>query len=533
MKILETIHTKFLAAGLLFLAAGCSKSLDQKPYVQVTSETVYSSPANIKSALAKLYAGLSLSGQDATTYPDINTQDVGSNVFLRVYWEAQELTTDEAVIGWNDHDLLAYHNMNWTANGYFNQIMYDRVYFEIAACNEFIRQTAGKSFSGFSAQDIANIKVYTNEARYLRAFAYWVAIDLYGNVPFVTENDGVGAYFPKQIQRKDLFTYLETELLDLQNVLPDPGQTDYGRADKGAAWMLLAKLYLNANVYTGTAKNTEAITYCNKIINSNKYALASKYSNLFKTDNNLTKEIIFPIAADGISSQSYGNTTFLVHAEVGGNMNTNTQPYGIAAGGGWSGMRTTKAFVNLFSDPTGNTDQRAIFYTNGQTLEIINISNFGDGYAVPKFINLSSTGQQGSDPTGTFVDTDFPLFRLADVYLMYAEAVLRGGSGGDQTTALNYVNLLRQRAYGNTNGNIASGALTLDFILAERGRELYWEAQRRTDLIRFGKFTDASYLWPYKGGVPAGTGVDAKYNLFPLSATDLIANPNLIQTKGY
>ena len=116
---------------------------------------------------------------------------------------------------------------------------------------------------------------------------------------------------------------------------------------------------------------------------------------------------------------------------------------------------------------------------------------------------------------------------------MYAEAVLRGGSGGDKTTAVGYINQLRERAYGNTNGNITAADLTLNFILDERGRELYWEGHRRTDLIRFGQFTSATYLWPWKGGVETGTGVDAHYNLFPIPNTDRTANPNLGQNPGY
>jgi hypothetical protein len=122
---------------------------------------------------------------------------------------------------------------------------------------------------------------------------------------------------------------------------------------------------------------------------------------------------------------------------------------------------------------------------------------------------------------------------LGDVYLMYAEAVLRGGSGGDAATALNYVNQIRERAYGDTGGNISTGDLTLDFILDERARELYWEAQRRTDLIRFGKFSGGDYLWEWKGAVKDGRSIDAKFDIFPIPAADVIANPNLTQNQGY
>ncbi|HJT75137.1 MAG TPA: RagB/SusD family nutrient uptake outer membrane protein, partial [Chitinophaga sp.] len=332
-----------------------------------------------------------------------------------------------------------------------------------------------------------------------------------------------------QISRADLFTYLETELKELETLLPEPRTGEYGRADRGAAWTLLAKLYINAKIYTGTDKNTETITYCNKLISSAAYTLEADYSRLFKTDNNLTTEIIFPIMADGVTSQSYGNTTYILLGSLGGTMNP--ADYGVSTT--WGGMRTTKNVVDRFPDPFGTADKRAIFYTSGQNLDISDLSSFNDGYAVPKFKNISSTGQPGSDPTKRFTDTDFPMFRFADVYLMYAEAVVRGGAGGSVGEAVNYVNLLRRRAYGDNSGDISAGQLTLDFLLDERGRELYWEATRRTDLVRFGKLTSGSYLWPFKGGVAAGTAVQEKYNVFPIPNTDRIANPNLVQNDGY
>jgi hypothetical protein len=172
-----------------------------------------------------------------------------------------------------------------------------------------------------------------------------------------------------------------------------------------------------------------------------------------------------------------------------------------------------------------------MFYTNGQTLEIADLSTFTDGYAITKFTNKTSAGVSGSN--ATFPDTDYPVFRLADAYLMFAEAVLRGGTGGTAAEALTYVNDLRERAYGNTDGNITSGELTLPFILDERARELYWEGHRRTDLIRYGLLTGGDYKWPWKGGVAEGASTDSKYNLLPIPASDKGANPNLEQNTGY
>ncbi len=196
--------------------------------------------------------------------------------------------------------------------------------------------------------------------------------------------------------------------------------------------------------------------------------------------------------------------------------------------GGWGGLRTTSALVNKMEPG----DSRAMFYTDGQNLEIQDVTSFGDGYAVTKFKNIDSNGAQGSDSAGDFVDTDLPMIRLAEIYLNYAEATVRGG-GGSSDTAVNLVNELRERAYGDQSGNISSAELTLDFILDERARELYWEGQRRTDLVRYNYFTTSSYVWPFKGDTPLGTSVDDFRNIFPIPSNTLLSNPNLRQNPGY
>ena len=165
--------------------------------------------------------------------------------------------------------------------------------------------------------------------------------------------------------------------------------------------------------------------------------------------------------------------------------------------------------------------------------EITNVGTFTHGIGVTKFKNVTSTGGAAPNAHATFVSSDFPMFRLADAYLMYAEAVLRGGSGGSRATALGYVNALRQRAYSNTSGNITDSGLTLDFILDERGRELYWEGCRRTDLVRFGQFTNGSYVWEWKGNVKNGARTSSYRDLYPIPINDLNANPNLKQNAGY
>jgi hypothetical protein len=181
-------------------------------------------------------------------------------------------------------------------------------------------------------------------------------------------------------------------------------------------------------------------------------------------------------------------------------------------------------------------DARNMFHTDGQQIDVDDMFEFTHGYALTKWKNVTSVCDTclPSNNHAVHMHTDFPMFRLADAYLMYAECVLRGGTGGDAGTALDYVNAVITRAYnGDVSSNISAGDLTLDFILDERGRELFWEAQRRTDLVRFDKLTSADYIWQWKGGVPAGRGVDDKYNIFPIPDSDIGANPNLTQNTGY
>lgn len=515
----------------------CQNDLELKPEDnRETAESAFQDPQAYKQFLAKLYAGFAVSGQDGPAgNPDLTGLDEGFSQYMRLYWMMQELPTDEAVIGWNDGTIKDLHNQNWTSGNEFIRTMYSRIMYQIAQANEFLRQTSDAKLEerGVDSSLKSEIQTYRAEARFLRALSYWHALDLFGNPPFVTEEDTPGAFLPEQISSAELFDYIEGELLAIEGDLIEP-RSVYGRADKAAAWMLLAKLYLNSEKYNGTDHYADVITYTNKIINAG-YSLVDDYQKLFLADNNTNgaeKEVIFPITYDGINSQSYGGMTFIIHAAVGGDMN----PDDFGINGGWAGLRTTSALVNKFLDDNDNPieeveDERAMFFTEGQSKEIEDISSFNDGYAVTKFKNVDVEGNAGSDPTGDFPDTDFPMFRLGDVYLMYAEAFLRGG-GGDQAKAIGYVNELRERAYGNSDHNIGASSLNLDFILAERARELYWEAHRRTDLIRFDEFSDHG-IWPWKGGVPQGETTEAFRDLMPIPASDLGVNTNLEQNPGY
>jgi hypothetical protein len=522
---------KIILASTIFLMSlnACKKdALNLRPTNDVTADKVYTDAAGYKNGLVKLYASYSLTSSGGSDVSDLGGINTGFSDFLRLYWTSQELTTDEAICAWNDTGIPELDNSTWNAENQFLRGLYTRSLYTITVANEFLREStpeklASRNITGADATAIAK---YRAEARFIRAYHYWVLLDGYGNPPFITEDDNIGKDAPKQANRSTLFAYIESELKAIEPDLADPRTNEYGRADKGADWALLARLYLNAQVYTGTAKYTEAITYSSKVINGG-YVLKTNYKDLFLADNNVNNlETILTINYDGSKGTNYGGTTFLINAGINGDMNPTS--YGVP-NGGWGGNRTRQNLPNLFPDPNGTADKRGIFF--GTKSNVDDIAVFTDGLRVTKFKNVTSTGTTPSSLNGTFSSLDFPLFRLAEQYLIYGEAVMRGGTGGSTIQALIYVNNLRARAYGNATGSV--GVLSIDFFLDERGRELYWEGHRRTDLVRYGKFTGASYVWPFKGGVKAGTGIQAFRNLYPIPAADLTANPNLVQNTGY
>ena len=515
------------SAALLFVSATACTDTTVEPVSTVTSANIFNDPTSYQKFIAKLYAGLAVGGEtsgDGNT--DIQGIDGGFSQYLRLYWEMEELPTDEAVLAWGDIGIPDMNKQTWNAFNVFPQSMYYRVFFQAAMANEFLRETTDDALAsrGVSAALKTTIQQYRAEARFLRALSYWHGLDLFGDIPLVTEADPVGGTPPAQSTRAAIYAYVVKELTEIQSQLPAPGASTYGRATGPAANMLLAKLYLNAGVYTGTPDYAHALAAAQAVINSGSYSLDPNFRHMFQADNNTSPEIIFAITQDGLRTQTYGGVNFIIHASCGNSLGNTV----MGIDGCWYGNRLKPQAYQRY-DPTN--DRRASFiYTSGQTLDVTSISDFGKGYLAPKFQNVTSAGKQGSNPG--FVDTDFPMFRLGDAYLIYAEAALRGG-GGDLGQALTYVNALRQRAFGGTSGNITPAQLNLQFILDERGRELLWEAHRRTDLVRYGLFTGGTYIWSWKGGTAAGASTDAHLNIFPIPATELVANPKLKQNPGY
>jgi starch-binding outer membrane protein, SusD/RagB family len=524
MKIIKCM----IAAFSVVLISSCTKDLDRTPAYSTTAEVLYSTEGGYKSALAKVYGGLALTGnQGPAGSGDIRGIDEGFSDYLRTYFNLQELPTDEAVVSWNDQTIKDFHEMDWSASDNFVRALYSRLFYQITLANAFINESSDEKVNARGlSKDAEKINAYRSEARFLRALSYLHALDLFGNVTFVTDSNVVGtAFLPRQATRAELFSYIEKEGKELESLLAEPKTNEYGRVDKAALWMLMANLYLNAKVYINTEKYTEAAEYSAKVIAAG-YSLQPKYKELFLADNNKSPEFIFAVPFDGVNTKSFGGTTFLTHAPVGGKMlDIAKDSFGV--NGGWSGYRTTSGLVNKFADPSGATDKRALFFTNGQSLVINDISVFTDGYGIAKWRNITSTGAAGSNLD--YSDVDFPIYRLAEAYLINAEAKFRLGSIPEAVAAINKV---VERAHnGSTSFNYST--LTENNILDERAKELYWEAKRRTDLIRFGKFTTNAYLWPWKGGVASGTGVESFRNLYPIPSPEINSNPNLQQNTGY
>ncbi len=502
----------FLLAGI----SACTDDLNTEPKVELSLEQLLQQDPNaIEGIMSKLYGSFALSGPKGPGSSDIS-DDPGESPFLRGIINLQDFTADGMKNRWGDDGLdQLTTTSNWDENNKFFRYLYNRAYYTIPQCNNLINI--------LGSVDVANEEQVLSEIRFLRSLSYYYLIDCFGKGVLATENNFGETNPLPEASRLELFNYVESELLAIENTLPNTNS--YGRANKSVARMLLAKLYLNAEVYTGTQRYTEALTYTKKVIDEGGYTLAPSFVSMFSGDNNTSTEVIYPLIADPLVSQSFGNTTYIVN----GSLNSATMTlssYGATEG--WGGHRATKAWYGLFGSLGTSTDDRAqLFWTAGHTYEMTDYKEWTNGYPSIKFRNSNFIG--GTTPT-SFSGTDFPLFRLADAYLMYAECVVRGATGGSISQAVDYVNAVRERSNASI---ITAGDLTLNFLIDERGRELNLEGHRRSDLIRFGMFTGGSYLWPWKGNALNGTSIPSTYKLFPIPVQALQANSNLTQNPGY
>ena len=505
-------------------------------------------PTYMKEVLGKIYASFIISGQGSTGGADISAADDNFFTTTRALWNLQEITTDEAICAWGDAGIADLNTQTWSKTNQFLTALYQRLGLTITYANDFIRLTNGNTD--------AVIVRYNAEARFLRALAYYYYMDLFGNPPYTTEADGVGKFYPKQIQRAQLFDYIVSELKAIEDKLGEP-KFSYPQADKACVWMLLARVYLNAKVYTGTAQWQSCKTYCDKVISSGKYSLATNYRQNFSADNDATHnpEMILSWDEDGVNVQGYIGTTFIIESSCDARYIRAEDFHGLTVNTNWNGNRSRKQFMNVLVDtlatygnvpvPTIQVNSKTVvkdslfvsckdkrvFLKAKKSMNIPSASSSGDyGIGVYKFTARNTNGSLPANYNTAYACTDFPIFRLADAYLMRAEAEY---NLNDLTSAVTDINVVRTRAYGNTSGNITSAQLTSQFILDERAREFYYEGQRRTDLVRFGQFSNGTYKWQWKGGTYAGAATDSHLNLFPIPGDEVSANPNITQNTGY
>jgi len=520
MKIINYLKKPLMTLLILISFIACTEDLDRFPTNALTNEKQFSTVDGYKQAMVSAY--IQFAG--------------ANNFFYRDFFELQEVTTDEIVNTWGDHQETT---LNWSSEHDQSTGVYQSGLYLITLCNNFIIESEASLVSsrGLSDAEQQEVEIFKNEVRFIRAYAYWMLMDLFGNPTFATEETLKNGEVPGQILRADLFNYIESELKEIEPTMVDARANEYGRADKAAVWSLLSRLYLNAETYTGSQKYTEAITYSKKVIDAG-YSLEQNHQWLMLGDNyQNTNEFIYTFNYDNEKVRTWGGTNTYSLGAAGVTASVN----GMSSS--WNLYRVTQSIPALFPSNNPSIDKRAVFWTenneSSRTIEVESLPNSLNGYSVYKYRNVTRDGSSINQENtfNNLSDIDFPVFRLAEMHLIYAEAVLRGGSGGDINTALSHINKIRGRAYDNnpnsTQGNITSAELDLDFILDERARELLWEGFRRTDLIRYNKFTTSDYLWAWKGGVKNGAAVDAKFRLFPIPITDLLANPNLKQNTGY
>lgn len=530
MKFKHYILLTFIGS-LMF--SSCESDLDvelRDPNITLADE-IYTSEEAYEQVLAGVYANLSLSSLTDPGQSNIGGLDPGTGQYIRGLFNLQNLSTDEAIFTFeNDPGIRGVQRNSASPENVLLRGVYSRALFSVALSNEFLRQSTEEVLQsrGITSNEIST---YRSEAKALKALSYYHLMDLFGKAPFYDETMAPGFTQGEELSRVELFDLVEGLLIEAREDLPTGNTGEYGRVDQGVVDMILAKIYLNAEVYTGTDRYADALSKCEDVINAG-YSLVSDYQYNFLADNDTNgaqNEIIFPIVNEGQTTQNFGGTTILIQGQVGA-QEQNGEDLGVNPGGFGGLFRLRPEFSEKFtSSPIFENDSRNTLITEDRPIQL-EISDPNTGYIITKYSNRTSTGDFGSDRT--FTDTDFPMFRLADVYLMYAEAHLRGG-GGDLNTAVGYVNALRERAFEDSSANITSAQLTLDFLIDERARELYWESHRRQDLIRFGLYTGNQYIWSFKGGPSAGTSIDNFRALYPIPAASLATNQNLTQNPGY
>ena len=538
------------AALLISLAStSCLNDLDKDPIspkidLEVSNDGLYN----------KCYANFGINGNGSGSNSDDDSDvkgfnDAGMTGLVRAMFNINELPTDEATCSWGD-GLQELNSATYAPSHPWVKLYFVRLTLGITTCNQYL-QVAGSADA-----------TKTAEVRFLRAMQYYLLMDAYGNVPFTETLEK-----PVQKSREEMYNWLVQELKDIEpNLLDAQPKTssdpNYGRIDKAACWLLLSRLYLNAEVYTGKAEWQLAKDYADKVIKSN-YKLNttgssdgkwSAYQMVFMGDNMETSahnEILFPIINISGKTASYGNSLFLIAGTFDGAMHANQDdPNGSngCVGQNWIGLHPRVALVKKFFEDkaekdipnvpsykmtTEAGDDRALFWGEDRPLEISTITKSSEGFGVTKFLNYNAEASSPAHVDASFADMDWPFMRVAEAYLNYAEADARLNGGKTAGEATRLVNELRARANASQHTDVTKG-YTLDELCDEWAREFYFEGMRRTTLVRFGKFGgDTGYNWDWKGGVKEGKNFDSHFNVYPIPYTQSQSNSNLTQNPGY
>lgn len=543
--------TYYLSAAALVLSMGmvsCVGDLDVTPIDPSTSMT-----PDAEALFNKCYANFAVAGNGGANGDcDIEDLDGGTTGYWRQMFNANELTSDEAICGWGDEGISDFDFNSWGSAHPMLKGYYNRLYFGVTMCN-FYLDICGDYDSTMTA-----------EVRFLRAYHYYQLLDCFGNhVPFLTEMMAENAPAATDGQ---VFSFIESELLEIENELSAPAakkSTDngYGRADRSAAWLLLSRLYLNAQVYTGTAQWDKAAQYAKKVINESGRSLCvtpgstfttgdgterqwSAYQKLFMGDNGETdaaNEAILPLLQDGVKTTSWGTSLFAMAGCFNSDMVLVKGSDGNGTSENWSGNRCRPDLIAKFFNgdataaPNGSCweivdaarDDRALFWGRDRNVNNETLGTFADGFSCAKFVNFYSTN--AASHNSQFPDADMFIMRMAEAYLTAAEALTRAANATVVTgEALGYINTLRRRA------NAAEkNSFTLAEIADEWSREYYFEGRRRSDLIRFGYYGGSNYNWQWKGGSYNGQSFPATRNVFAIPVDDINANSNLTQNPGY
>jgi hypothetical protein len=533
---MQDMKKKLIILGIILSAmtiSSCVKDLNVTPKDpdQILAGNLGDEPEYMQMVLGKIYASFMIPGQGPNGGDDIASSDGNFFTTMRALWNLQQLPTDEAICAWGDVGIADLNTQTWSPSNPFLTALFQRLSLSITYANDFIQLT--------NDDTDPVVQRYNAEARYLRALAYYWAIDLFGQFPFTTDEDGVGKFFPEIQTRAYIFNYVESELKAIVPLLGEPGFS-YPQADKGAAWMLLARLYLNAEVYTGTPMWSDCKAYCDTVIASGAYSLADDYRQNFSADNgyNSNPEMIFAFEQDGVHTQGYVGTTFIIESSSDPVYLPAEDYHGLTENTNWNGNRARIQFLDLMIDtmavyggPIDPTDpefsaspDKRVYLKRKKTLNIPSASSSGDyGVGVYKFTARNADGTLPANYNPAYACTDYPIFRFADAYMMRAEAF---HNLGNDAAAADDINVIRERAYGNQDGNIEADDVTVDFLMGERGREFYYEGLRRSDLVRYGHFTSGTYVWQWKGGVYEGTQTSSHLDLYPIPADEVSANPN-------